>query len=71
MAASEAMGQIFDGPIGIFAPKYVCLDTKIMILGELEAEILRNLYISRPFWKMAAIKARGQICDDPITKIFS
>ena len=27
--------------IGILAPNYVCLDTKIMILSELEAEILK------------------------------
>ena len=32
--------------IEILAPNYVCLDTKIMILSELEAEILKNL----SFW---------------------
>ena len=40
--------------IGILIPKYVCLDTKITILSELEAEILTKSYFCRPFWKMAA-----------------
>ena len=30
--------------IGTLAPHYVCLDTKIMILGGLQAEILKNLH---------------------------
>ena len=34
-------GLICDGPSGIIAPKCVCLDTKITILSELEAEILK------------------------------
>ena len=32
--------------IGILAPKYVCLDTKITILSELEAEVIENLFWS-------------------------
>ena len=44
-------GLICDGSSGIIIPKCVCLDTKIMILSELEAEILKNLNFGRPFWK--------------------
>ena len=32
--------------IGILAPKYVCLDTKITILSELEAGVIENLFWS-------------------------
>ena len=42
-------GLICDGSIGIITPKCVCLDTKIMILSELEAEIFKNLNFGRPF----------------------
>ena len=53
MADRWYLGQICDGFNGIIAPKCVCLDTKITILSELEAEILKNLNFGRPFWKMA------------------
>jgi len=53
--------------VGILAPNYVCLDTKIMILSELEAEILKNLYFGRPFWKMAAISTKKIIQRGPIS----
>ena len=48
---------------GIIAPKCVCLDTKITILSELEAEILKNLNFRRPFWKMADRWDLELICD--------
>jgi hypothetical protein len=54
MAAIEPREQFCNGSIGILAPKYICLDIKIMILSELEAELLKKLYFGRPFWKMAA-----------------
>ena len=62
---------VLDGTIGIIVPKYVLLDTKMTLLSEIEAEIFKSMYICRPFWKMAAIGARGQICNDPIAKYFS
>jgi hypothetical protein len=34
----------------------VYLDTKITILSEPVAEILKNIHFRRPFWKMAAKK---------------
>ena len=46
--------------IGILTHKYVSLDTKITILSELQAEILKSLYFGRPFWKMAATEASGK-----------
>ena len=48
----------------------VCLDTKIMSISELEAKILDKSVFGRPFWKMAAIEARGQICDGRNLKSF-
>src|SRR5688572_21114239 len=38
---TDETGLLCDGPSGIIAPKCVCLDTKITILSELEAEILK------------------------------
>ena len=44
------------------------LPTKIRILSGLEVGILRKF--CWPFWKMAAIEVKGQICNGPIAKNF-
>ena len=49
--------------VKIPAHELVCLDTKITSISELEAKILEKSVFGRPFWKMAAVEARGQICD--------
>src|ERR1700733_1201386 len=61
MAAIESQSYryVFEmTSIEILATELVCLDTKVMSVSEIETKIFKKSLFGRPFWKMAAIKAR-------------
>ena len=76
MAAILENGRLYyryvflNGFTVILDPENIYLHTKIMIVGESEAEILKKHVLWRPYWKMAAILVRGQIWNGPIAKNF-
>ena len=58
--------------IGIFNVQ-VTLNSSLILVQDQDSKWTRSGYIEkycRPFWKMAAIEVKGQICDGPIANIF-
>ena len=54
----------------ILGPENVYLDAKSMFSKWFRNWVIDTCMFWRPFWKMAAIKVKGQIWNGPIAKIY-
>ena len=73
MATIKVKGQICVFVIVFFVilgPENVYLDTKIILSKWFKSWDIDTCRLWRPFWKIAAIKVKGQVWNGPIAIIY-